>query len=148
MGNVSHNTLKILAAVTWYIGVVILLTKGSELAQNAQELVPEKSTSRVTWMIGIMIGIIKARFIFIKSCRRNLKRIDGLINPKFWQFYRVGFFIALGLMLFLGATLSRAAHGNYPFLIGVSILDISIGTALLLSSREFWRSRPTRDLLV
>jgi len=42
-------------------------------------------------------------------------------------------------MILTGATLSRMAHGNYPFLIGVAIVDFSISVALLGSSYVFWR---------
>jgi hypothetical protein len=38
-----------------------------------------------------------------------------------------------------GATLSRLAHDNYYFLIGVAILDFSIAIALLSSSYVFWK---------
>jgi hypothetical protein len=44
-------------------------------------------------------------------------------------------------MIIFGATVSRLAHGNYVFLLGVAILDIGIGTALLGSSVVFWRQR-------
>lgn len=137
--NVSHQTLKLLAALLWYIGVFILLTKGAELARDAQELQPENCGQSIAWIIGISVGLIKTRFIFIKSCQKNLKRINTLEQPKLWQFYRYQFFIALGLMLFLGASLSRMSQDNYTFLIAVAALDISIGTALLISSREFWK---------
>jgi hypothetical protein len=41
-------------------------------------------------------------------------------------------------MILAGTTLSRVAHGNYPFLIGVAIVDFSIGIALLGSCYIFW----------
>ena len=47
-------------------------------------------------------------------------------------------------MIAAGATLSRLAHGNYGFLIGVAILDLSIGTALLGSS-FIYRQKKTCD---
>ena len=42
-------------------------------------------------------------------------------------------------MITAGATLSRLAHGDYAFLIGVTTLDLSLSTALLASSIFFWR---------
>ena len=139
MENVSHRILKLLAALIWYVGVFILLTKGSELAQDAQELAPEKRGQMLAWIVGIVVGLIKTRFIFIKSCRKNLARIDALQKPKLWQFFRPGFFVALALMILLGATLSRVSQGNYAWLVGIAMLDISIGTALLVSSWQFWK---------
>jgi hypothetical protein len=44
-------------------------------------------------------------------------------------------------MILAGATLSRLAHNNYAFLIGVGILDISIAVALLGSSYVFWKQK-------
>lgn len=136
--NVSHLTLKRLAALIWYIGPVILLTKGTDLANQAFEIDPQGWSRLISWSAGITIGIIKTRYIFIKSCRKNMARIDDLSTPKVWQFYRTQFFFFLGLMMIFGATLSRVSAGNYGFLIAVATLDISIGTALFLSSKVFW----------
>ncbi|MCF7826670.1 MAG: hypothetical protein K9N29_08450 [Candidatus Marinimicrobia bacterium] len=139
MISVTHSTLKILAAITWYLGVFILISKGSELAGDARELAPDQRGHGLAWIFGILIGMVKTRFIFIKSNKKNLARISALKDPKLWQFFRLRFFIALGLMVLLGAILSRVSQGNYFFLLSVATLDISIGTALLLSSWEFWR---------
>jgi len=136
--SVSHKTLKLLAALIWYIGPVILFNKGSELANDAHNLEPEGWGRLFSWIAGISIGLIKTRYIFLKSCRKNLARIDGLVSPKLGQFYRVQFFIALASMVVLGAFLSRASQGNHTFLVAVATLDISIGTALLVSSKVFW----------
>jgi len=60
-------------------------------------------------------------------------------NIKLWEFYRFRFFIFLFSMILLGSFLSHQAHGNYPLLILVLIIDISVGTALLGSSSCFWK---------
>lgn len=88
--------------------------------------------------VGMVLGLIKTKYIFIKSCRKNLKRIDELKEPKIWQFYRVRFFIFLASMISLGAYLSSLAHGNYWFLIVVGVVDMALAVALLLSSFTFW----------
>ena len=80
MITVTPRTLKILAAILWYIGVIILITKGADLASNAQELKPEKYGQSIAWIIGVSVGLIKTHFIFDKSCRKNLKRIDELLG--------------------------------------------------------------------
>ncbi|NQV49238.1 MAG: hypothetical protein HQ507_01980 [Candidatus Marinimicrobia bacterium] len=139
MLNVSHHTLKLLAALVWYSGVFFLLSKGAELSNDAQELEPEKWGKTLAWMGGILVGIVKTRFIFLRSCRKNLARIDGLKAPKIWEFYRIQFFFFLGLMILTGGFLSRTAQGHHAYLVAVAMLDISIGTALLLSSQLFWK---------
>lgn len=136
--HVSHHTLKLLAALVWYIGPIILFNKGAELANDAYDLESHGWGRTFSWIAGITVGLIKTRYIFIKSCRKNLARIDGLTSPKLGQFYRLRFFIALGLMISLGAVLSRISQGNHAFLVAVATLDISIGTALLISSKVFW----------
>ncbi|NQV42816.1 MAG: hypothetical protein HQ506_10715 [Candidatus Marinimicrobia bacterium] len=135
---VSHNTLKLLAALVWYIGPIILFTKGADLANQAFDMEPKGWGRQFSWIAGLTVGLIKTRYIFLKSCRKNMARIDALESPKLWEFYRLRFFFSLGMMMLLGATLSRVSTGNHAFLVAVATLDISIGTALLLSSKVFW----------
>jgi hypothetical protein len=135
----SIRTQKILAAILWYIGGFILVTKGGSLLIEAETLQPGKTWPWLAVAIGLFIGGLQAKYMFTKSCKKNLLRIDSLEEPKVWQFYRPGFFLALAIMIITGATLSRLAHGNYPFLISVGILDISLATALLGSSYVFWK---------
>jgi hypothetical protein len=140
MLNVSTRSLKILSALFWYIGGIILITKGISLLFDAAELKQNRA-----WLLGLAIftglaiGILKAAFLFSKSCRKNLLRIDTLTNPKIWQLFRPGFFIFLLLMTITGTTLSRLAQNHYFFLVGVAILDFSIAVALLGSSYVFWK---------
>ena len=130
-----------LAALTWYVGSIVLIYKGGRLLLEAFSLMPDKSWPLYAVAMGVTVGIIKSCYIFNKSCRRNLQRINKLKKPYIWQFFRPTFFVFLFLMVILGATLSRLAQGNYSLLIWVAILDISIGTALLVSSRLFWHKK-------
>ncbi len=94
------------------------------------------------WLVvgaAVLLGSLKARFLFVKSCRKNMARIADLERPYPWQFFRPRFFVALAFMITAGATLSRLAHGNHPFLVTVAALDLSIATALLGSSFVFWQ---------
>jgi hypothetical protein len=118
-----------------------LLLKGTSLLVEAQVLRPEGDWPRVAAVTGLVVGGLKALLLFSRSCRKNLARIDALNPPRIWQFFRPGFFLALAAMITLGATLSRMAHGSYPFLIGVGILDLAIGVALLVSSIVFWKEK-------
>jgi len=138
---VSNRSLRILAALLWYIGSIILLLKGNSLLSEAEVLKPEEGWPWQVALLGIFLGGLKAKFIFNKSCQKNLDRIDLLIKPKIWQFFRIRFFAALTLMILLGLTLSMLAHNNYPMLISVALLDISIGIALLGSSYVFWKKK-------
>jgi hypothetical protein len=137
----SIRTLQILAALVWYVGAVVLLLKGSSLLREAGALHPGSNAPALAAGVGIVIGSAKGLTLFRKSCHKNLNRIGSLERPRIWGFYRPMFFFFLALMIFTGATLSRMAHGNHGFLIGVAILDLSIGTALLVSSYVFWKRR-------
>lgn len=138
---VSTRTLKILAALVWCVGGTLLLFKGGSLLVEADALQPEEGWPWLAAVAGLLLGGLKAKFLFNRSCQRNLDRIAALDRPRVWQFFRPGFFTALAVMILVGATLSRLAHNNYPFLIGVAILDLGIAIALLGSSHVFWKQK-------
>ncbi|MFK5891752.1 MAG: hypothetical protein QM504_00855 [Pseudomonadota bacterium] len=142
----SSYTLKLLAAAIWYSGVVILLIKSTSLFIEAERINPEQLWTPIAFFSGLILGSIKAKYIFQKLCFKNLDRIDTLKQPKIWNFYRLHFFIFLFSMVTLGAYLSRVAEGDYPVLITVAIIDISIATALLGSSHCFWKKRNSTHL--
>ena len=138
---VSTQILKIFSAIFWHTGGIVLILKGVKLLLQAAELKPNTPWLFLATCVGLAIGILKALFLFNRTCQKNLSRIDSLQNPKIWQFFRPGFFIFLLLMILGGATLSGLAKNNYPFLISVATLDFSIATALLGSSYIFWTQR-------
>ena len=141
MLTVSTCTLNILAAFVWYVGGIVLLLKGSSLLAEAHSLRPEQGWLWLAAVAGPFIGGAKAKFIFSKTCQKNLVRIAALDRPRIWQFLSPWFFVFLAVMILAGATLSRLAHNNYAFLIGVGILDTSIAVALLGSSYVFWKQK-------
>ena len=134
---VSHRSLKVLAALAWLSGGVVLLLKGTSLLLEA---VAQQPGDLLPWLAGgagILIGVLKMKFLFNRFCRRNLDRIASLEHPKIWQFFRPGFMVFLAAMIVFGAALSRLALDNYPLLVGVIALDFSLATALLGSSLVF-----------
>jgi len=138
MFNTTHQTLKILAALTWYSGVVVLTIKSMTLFISAYTILPEVLRLSMLIIIGIVIGLIKANYLFNKLCFKNLQRIASLQNPKIWQFYRGRFFIFLASMILLGNYLSKIVDGSYLFMATVAVIELSIATALLVSSRCFF----------
>ena len=140
----STRTLKLLAAMLWYSGAIVLLTKGTFLLLEADALQPGRHWTWLTVVLGLSIGWLKVKFIFRRACQKNLARIALLSEPKIWQFYRLGFLLFLAAMIIIGSTLSRMAHGNYPFLIAMVILDFSLATALFGSSVVFWKQQALR----
>ncbi|MEN8172372.1 MAG: hypothetical protein ABFS03_05770 [Chloroflexota bacterium] len=133
--------LKILAALLWHIGGFMLIWKSSKLIFEAETIIPQMVWPYLAVLAALLLGGLKAKYLFSHACKRNLARIDQLTSPKLWQFYRAGFFFFLALMIFGGAALSRMAHGSYSFLLTVAVLDLSIATALIGSSYIFWTDK-------
>ena len=90
---------------------------------------------------GLVIGFFKGKYIFVKSCRKNVKRINEMQKVKPWLFFKPSFMIALVIMIATGATLSRLAEGNYAALLAVAILDLTISMALFYSSFVYWEKK-------
>jgi len=144
----STRTLNVLAAVLWYSGAIILFAKGTTLLLEADSLQPGRNWTWLSAVLGLSIGLLKVKFIFRRVCKKNLARISLLSAPKIWQFYRPGFLLFLAAMIIIGSTLSRMAHGNYPFLIAMAALDFSLATALLGSSYVFWTQQAFKQQTV
>ena len=134
----SKRNLKRVAAFIWYTGGLVLTVKGWRLLLEAYRLNPDLTWPCLAILIGLVGGGLKARFIFSRFCKINLNRIGALAHPSVWQCYRPRFYGFLLLMILAGSTLSHQAQGNYPFLIGVAIVDFSIAVALIGSSYIFW----------
>ena len=135
---VSKTALKVLAGAVWLGGAVHLLTKAARMFSAADALSPDNVWSWAAVVVAVLIGGIKAHYLFSRFCRRNLDRIAALERPQFWQAFRPQFYVLLMLMILFGVTVTRLAVGSYPGTIGVVMLDISIGVALLGSFRMFW----------
>jgi hypothetical protein len=136
---VSKLVLLGIAAVVWYGGGIALFLKAGALVQEAYALDAASEWTYGAPIIGIVAGLIKAKFIFLHACKKNIARIKSLANPRIWQFFRPGMLIFLGIIIPTGATMSRMAAGKFGWLCTVAALDLSIGTALLISSLAFWK---------
>jgi hypothetical protein len=134
----TKKTLVFLAAGVWYIGGFALMRSGLELANHAWGLQKGSLSPLVFILSGIALGIFQARTIFARSCRRNLKRINELDDPRLWQFFRPGFFLALAGMITTGVLLDHFSQGIYHYMMTVAALDFALTISLLGSSYVFW----------
>lgn len=125
--------------MTWYAGGGVLLYKGSGYLLEAAESGPALPAA-LAGALGVAAGVLRGRTLFLRACRRNLLRINGLEEPRLWQFFRPGFFAALALMIAGGAVLARLARTGYWGGVVVGALELVIATALLTSSVAFWES--------
>ena len=96
---VSARTLKVLAAAVWLVGGLVLVAKGTSLLIEAAALRPQLGWPWLGTVAGLLLGWLKARYVFSHSCRKNLARIDALEQPRLWQFYSARFFLMLSLMI-------------------------------------------------
>ena len=136
---VTQRTLLIVAAFVWYAGGIALLFKGGALIKSAHLMDPQSIWAYTSGLAGIILGLVKGKFLFSKACSKNVKRIRGLENPRIWQCFRPGMLLFLAIIIPTGAWMSRAAAGNYTFLCIVGALDLSISFALLSSSIVMWQ---------
>jgi hypothetical protein len=136
---VSHHKLIIIAALVWYSGGIALLLKGGALIRDAYLIDSQSVWTFAAALMGVTAGLLKGRYLFSKSCKKNIKRIKALARPRLWQFFRPGFLIFLAVIIPTGAWMSRVAAGDHTLLCLVGALDLSIAFALLTSSLVFWR---------
>ena len=134
------KTLKILALLVWYIGFIALSLKSYKLFAEAYTIDSNLYYLIFFLLMGFLLSLLKTKYIFIKSCQKNLQRIEQLKEPKIWQFYRVGFFLFLVGVISLGAFLSHKASGDYYFLISVGVVDMALALALFFSGFEFFKN--------
>lgn len=135
-----HRIVVGVSALVWYAGGVSLLVKGATLILEAAEHGAPVTGTVGAAVSGVFAGLVKSRFLFVKACRKNIKRIHAITAPYVWQCFRPAFFVMLALMITAGAWMSRAAHGEPVWLCAVGALDLSISIALLSSSAVFWTS--------
>ena len=136
----QKRVMKWIASLVWLTGGAVLGLKSAELLLEAREMKPNGLGHWLGFVLGGAIGLVKARFLFSRSYKKNVARIDALAEPKLWLFFRPAFFPFLGAMILLGAFLSRVSQGDYTLLVMVGALDLSLCLALLLSftANELW----------
>jgi hypothetical protein len=132
------TTLKILAMLVWYIGFIALALKSYALFAEAYTIDSNLYLLMVILLAGLLLSLLKTRYIFAPACRKNLARIEALAHPRIWQFYRAGFFLFLAGVISLGAWLSHMAAGDYAFLVSVGVVDMALSLALFFSGFVFF----------
>ena len=135
----SKITLKIFAAIVWILGGLILFVKGYLLLKEANSISFNMENISMVLVVAFILGQIKSKFIMEKFCKKNLIRITELREPKIYQFFEFHFFLFLALMISTGLLLSGFAAGNYFYLLMIGALDLTLSTALLKSSTQFFK---------
>jgi hypothetical protein len=138
----SVRTLNTLAGLTWYAGALALLSKGTRLLLQAESITPGWIWPWVALVSGLLVGVIKARYLLFARCQENLSRIARLPHPRWWQFFHPRFFLFLAVVITLGITASRLAEGHYAALCVIGAVDLSVGVGLFLSGLAFLKMGP------
>lgn len=148
MGNItgkwlgtSKKMLIRLAALVWFAGVFILLFKSTALLIEAVRTGAPFLAAVLAAATGVVIGVIKAKYLFIRICEKNIQRILALKSPKIWQFYRTRFFFFLALMIAFGNWAYRLSSHSAVLLAALAVLELSVSTALLISGNSFRKVR-------
>lgn len=87
MFNAPPRTLKILASLIWHSGFIVLFTKSAGLLLDAENINPNQLWTWLAVFSGLVIGAIKARYLYSRLCIKNLNRITALKQPNLWHFY-------------------------------------------------------------
>jgi len=133
---VNKKILIFLALAVWYIGFAILFAKGLSLLLETKDL----NFLIFGLVLAIFLGIIKTKYIFIKACQKNIKKIKLLKRPKIWEFYTLNFFLFLAAMISLGAFLSYIANIHTYLLLFIGTIDLSLSIALFFSGFDFFKA--------
>lgn len=153
MLKVSHTTMIVISGLVWLVIGCILLPLGlnfvveSILKENLATLHRPLLDSLAPYLDGVepaalawialclFVGFIKARYVFSKTVKKGIERIQSLPNPaSLGQLYTKAYYILLGSMIFLGMLVKYL-----PMDIRGGI-DIIIGAALINGAVQYFRS--------
>ena len=129
------------AGLIWIIVGLFLIYRGSGLYNLA---VVEQNTGKgaliISVILGVVIGIIKGKFVLSKTALRNRNRINQLVPPlSIHQIFSGAFYGLIAGMMVLGFLLREfnAYLGGY---VVVASIYCGIGMALIAASRVYWKN--------
>ena len=67
----THRVLKVLAAITWYAGSIVLASKGTSLVMEAHAQRPGQRWPWLVLAVGLLAGAVKAGCFFARICIRS-----------------------------------------------------------------------------
>ena len=130
-----------IAGLIWIIVGLFLIYRGSGLYNLA---VIEQNTSKETLIIsvilGVVIGILKGKFVLSKTALRNRNRISQLVPPlSIHQVFSGPFYGFIAGMMILGFLL-REFNGYLGGYVVVASIYCGIGMALIAASSVYWKN--------
>ncbi|KMP10453.1 hypothetical protein UR09_06190 [Candidatus Nitromaritima sp. SCGC AAA799-A02] len=139
----SKQRLMQTAGGVWGSVGIFLIYRGIGLYQMAAE---EQNSSQgailLSFALGIVLGIIKGRFVLAKTARRNRDRIRRLEPPfKIHNVFSAPFYGFIAGMMLLGF-LMRTFNTYLGGYVVVAAVYCGIGMALLAASLVYWKDEP------
>ena len=129
------------AGLIWIIVGLFLIYRGSGLYNLA---VIEQNTSKealiISVILGVVIGILKGKFVLSKTALRNRNRINQLVPPlSIHHIFSGSFYVLIAGMMILGFLLREfnAYLGGY---VVVASIYCGIGMALITASSVYWKN--------
>ena len=137
----DKKRLQQVAGFVWITVGLFLIYRGSGLYNLA---IMEQNTSRGTLIIsvilGVVLGILKGKFVLSKTALRNRNRISQLVPPvSIQQVFSGPFYGFIAGMMILGFLLREFNEylGGY---VVVASIYCGIGMALIAASRVYWKN--------
>jgi len=131
------------AGLIWIIVGLFLIYRSSGLYNLAIiEQNTGKGTLIISVILGVVIGIIKGKFVLSKTALRNRNRINQLVPPlSIHQIFSGAFYGLIAGMMVLGFLLREfnAYLGGY---VVVASIYCGIGMALIVASSVYWKNDP------
>ena len=106
MINVSNNTLKIVSALVWITGGIILFYKGYMMLKQANTILFNIELISAVMVTAFIIGLLKNKYLMTPFTVKNLERIQRLDQPKIIQIFEPIFFFYLALMIITGISIT------------------------------------------
>ena len=132
------------AGCVWGLVGLFLIYRGTGLYQlAAQEQNSSQEAIIISGIIGVVVGVIKGKFVLSKTAQRNRGRINQLAPPlKVHQVFSGPFYGLIAGMMLLGFLLRtyNTFLGGY---IVVATIYCGIGMALLAASIIYWKNNPS-----
>ena len=128
-----------IAGFIWIIVGLFLIYRGSGLYNLAViEQNTGKETLIISVMLGVVLGILKGKFVLSKTALRNRNRINQLVPPlSIHHVFSGPFYGFIAGMMILGFLLREfnAYIGGY---VVVASIYCGIGMALIAASSVYW----------
>ncbi len=99
-----------------------------------------KGTLIISVILGVVLGILKGKFVLSKTALRNRNRISQLVPPlSIHQVFSGPFYGFIAGMMILGFLL-REFNGYLGGYVVVASIYCGIGMALIAASRVYWKN--------